>query len=63
MLHGKGGRVNDLQNPQHKKSSSTDTLFDLNNLSERRTLPPPLQRIIDKADEDEAIYDDYWAGR
>lgn len=48
MPYGKGGRVNDPQNPQHEKTS---------------TLPPPLQRIIDRADEDEAIYDDYWAGR
>lgn len=62
MSFGKGGRDNDPLYAQDKNSSPNDTPFDPSKLSRRRDLTPSLQRILDEADENEVIYDDYWAG-
>lgn len=61
MSFGKGGRDEDPPYPQYKSSSPNDAPFDPNKLSKRRDLPSSLQTIVDEADENEAIYDDYWA--
>lgn len=45
----------------HKSSESDDAALEPKKPSGCGKLPPPLQRIIDQADEDESIYEDFWA--